>query len=369
VTAVTIVLAAGGTGGHLFPAEALAATLLERGHAVTVLTDTRGAVMGETVRGLGVHIIAARTIVGGVLAKIKGFAGLALAYVQAHRALARLRPAAVVGFGGYPSLPTVLAAKHRRIPVLLHEQNAVLGRANRAMARGVSGIAVCYAAVSRLPAGVPTVMTGNPVRPAFADKRAVLYRAPSDDAPVRVLVTGGSQGARVFSDVVPEAVALLPQALRARLHITQQCRPEDLDRVQARYAELGISAELARFFTDIPDRLAACHLILCRSGASTLAEVTVVGRPALLVPYAFAMDDHQTANARALVDAGAAWLLPQADATAQSLSALLLTILSAPADMARAAAAAQACGVVDASTRLADAVLALSATVQPETAH
>ncbi len=354
----TIVLAAGGTGGHLFPAEALAAALLGRGCAVSVVTDSRGAVMGDKVPGLGVQVIAARNTVGGLLAKIKGLASLAVAYVQARRALQRLRPAVVVGFGGYPSLPTVLAAQHLRLPVLLHEQNAVLGRANRALARGANRIALSFAQVERLPAGVSTVLTGNPVRPAFAKLRDTAYPAIAGGA-LRLLVTGGSQGARVFSDVVPDALALLPAEIKARLHITQQCRPEDLQRVKARYAELGLVAELASFFTDIPERLAASHVIICRSGASTLAEITVLGRPALLVPYAFAMDDHQTANARAMVQAGAAWLLPQAEATPQRMAETLTSLLTGTDTLPRAATIAQTLGLPDAASRLADAVLAL----------
>ncbi len=355
-----IVLAAGGTGGHLFPAEALAAELLGRGCRLTVLTDSRGAVMGEAVSGLAVQIISARSVAGGLFSKLKGLVGLARGYMQARAALARLRPAAVVGFGGYPSLPTVLAAQHRRIPLVLHEQNAVLGRTNRVFAKGASRIATSFPQIAKLPGQVPTILTGNPVRPAFAALRDTPFPMLDTSGPIHLLITGGSQGARIFSDVVPDAIALLPDTLRARLRLTQQCRPEDLARVRQRYADLGVMAELSSFFNDIPARLAACHLAICRAGASTLAELTTLGRPAILVPYALAMDDHQTANARALVAAGGAWLVGQAEANPALLANHLLAVLTNPSQLVCAAAAAHAQGVPDAARRLADAVLSLT---------
>ena len=349
-----VVLATGGTGGHVFPAQALAAELQRRGHAVAVLTDARGATFEA---GVDTHRIRAATITRSVPGLAKGARDILLGTAQAWRLLRRLRPAAVVGFGGYSSVPTVLAASWLRVPTLLHEQNAVLGRANRFLAARVDRIATSFPEVQ----GVRTsdrgklVRTGNPVRPAIATSGRP-YAAPGSDQGVELLVLGGSQGARIFSDTIPDALAALPAHLRSRLHIVQQCRPEDLDRVRARYAEIGLAADLASFFADVPQRLAAAHLVIARSGASSVAEFLAAGRPALLVPYPFAMDDHQTANARAIDAAGGAWLMPQEAFSAQSLAARIESFLALPATLETAAAKASALAQPDAAARLADLV-------------
>ena len=353
-----IVIAAGGTGGHFFPAEALAAELLSRGHRVVLMTDARSGGLGSAtfaacekfvLRGAG---LAGR---GPWRATSAAFA-LVAGTLQARRALARLNASALVGFGGYPSVAPVLATRllRQRPRVLLHEQNAVLGRANRLLSRYADALALSFAATEFLPAGVPTCVTGNPVRPGIAAIAGAPY-APPDDA-VRLLVLGGSLGARVFSDIVPAALAGLSEALQARLHVTQQCRAEDLDRVRAAYAATGIAATLAPFFADIPALLAEATLVIGRAGASTVAELAAVGRPSVLVPLPSAIDDHQTANARALADAGGAWLMPQPGFTPAALGSRLEQVLSDAALLRDAAVQAATQGRADAAARLADRV-------------
>lgn len=354
-----ILLATGGTGGHVFPAKALAETLMARGHRVGLVTDRRGTAF-ETTRGaLDVHRIRAAGIAGrGLVAKARAAGELLLGYFEARRLISSLRPSVVVGFGGYASVPTVLAASARNVPVVLHEQNAVLGRANRLLAGRADAIAVSFADVGKVrPADrAKLVLTGNPVREAIRDIRAVTVAPLADDAPIPVLVTGGSQGATVFADLVPAALALLPVELRNRLRVSQQARDAEFDRVVEAYRALGIDADVRRFFDDMPARLADARLIICRSGASTVAENTVAGRPALLVPYPHAIDDHQTANARAVAAGGAARLLPQAGTDAATLADALVELLGNPAALAAMAAAARGIGVPDAVDRLADLV-------------
>ncbi len=264
----------------------------------------------------------------------------------------------MVGFGGYPSVAPFVASRllRRRPALLLHEQNAVLGRANRVLARGADLLALSFADTALVPAGVTTRVVGNPVRPAIEPRD---YAQAGEE--IRLLVLGGSLGARVFSDVLPHAVSLLPDRLRARLRVTQQCREEDLARVGNAYAASGIDAELARFFGDVADRLGRAHLVIARAGASTVAELAVMGRPAILVPLPHAIDDHQTANARALAQAGGAWVMPQPEFSAEALASRLATLLADPATLARAAIAARAQAHDRAADALADAVEQLAA--------
>jgi UDP-N-acetylglucosamine--N-acetylmuramyl-(pentapeptide) pyrophosphoryl-undecaprenol N-acetylglucosamine transferase len=268
----------------------------------------------------------------------------------------RLRAAAVVGFGGYPCVAPVLSARllRRRPAVILHEQNAVLGRANRFLARHADALALSFADTTRVPETAATVVTGNPVRPAIAILADAAY-APPDDT-VHLLVLGGSLGARVFSDVVPPALATLPERLRARLAVAQQCRPEDLDRVRTAYAEAGIAADLAAFFPDVADRLTHAHLVIARAGASTVAELAAAGRPSILVPLPGAIDDHQAANARALADARGASVIAQSDFSPATLAAQLTLLLDAPEMLVHAAQAARRIARPDATARLADLV-------------
>jgi UDP-N-acetylglucosamine--N-acetylmuramyl-(pentapeptide) pyrophosphoryl-undecaprenol N-acetylglucosamine transferase len=358
----TIALAAGGTGGHLFPAEALAAELHGRGFAPVLVTDARGRPLALADGDAPMHRVAG----GGLAGKnpwhqIKAVFALGLGAAQAFRLLGRIGARAVVGFGGYASFPTVLAAQARGIPTAIHEQNAVLGRANRLLAHGARRIAVSFAETRGLPAGARprAVATGMPVRPQVAALAATPYRAPETDAPIALLVIGGSQGARVFADAVPGAVARLPGDLRARLRVAQQSRPEDVERTRAAYAALDVAAEIAPFFADAPARMAAAQLVIARSGASTVAELAVLGRPAILAPYRYAADDHQRANAQAFADAGAAWMLAEETLTPESLAAELARLLADPAGLARAAACARAQARPDAARALADAVVAL----------
>jgi UDP-N-acetylglucosamine--N-acetylmuramyl-(pentapeptide) pyrophosphoryl-undecaprenol N-acetylglucosamine transferase len=352
-----ILLTAGGTGGHVFPAEALASELTRRGHKLALVTDRRGAGFS----GIDSYPIAGGGIAGkSLVQRARSVAGLARGYLQARSLISRLRPAAVIGFGGYASVPAVLAASHAGIPTAVHEQNAVLGRANRLLAPRVSRIATCYAEVARIRAGWKhkVRLTGMPVRPAILAMRDQPYPDPSGT--ISLLVVGGSQGARVFSDLVPEALLRLPAELRQRLGVTQQCRPEDVERVRRLYAAHGIAATLRTFFDDMPARLAAAHLVICRCGASTMGELAAIGRPAILVPYMHAIDDHQTANARAFAASGGGWLLGQRDITADSLAAELGARLGAPEVLQRAAKAAHAACVPDAAARLADLVAELA---------
>lgn len=361
-----IVLTAGGTGGHVFPAEALAAELLERGLRLALVTDARGNRWGGTLGKLETYPVAASQMLGrGVLGKLKGVFTLTRGTMQAKALFKRLHPAAVVGFGGYASVPAVAAAVTSGVPVLLHEQNAVLGRANRLFAGKVDRIATSYAQVAALPAGTTTVLTGMPVRPAIRALADAPYAPPADGGPVRVLVLGGSQGARVFTDILPAVFARLPEDLRGRLEIAQQARPEDVERAAGAYADAGLKATVQAFFDDVPERLAACHLLIGRSGASTVAEVTVARRPSVLVPYPFAADDHQSANARAVEAAGAGWRMDQGGFDAQTMAALLADLLTAPERLAKAAEAAHTFALPDAAARLADAVLDLLPVSEP----
>lgn len=349
------VLAAGGTGGHMFPAEALAAELAARGWRLALVTDARGKGFGDRLPEVAVHRISAGGLAGrGLVARARGALQLLGGYVQARRLLRRLQPAVVVGFGGYASVPTVMAAQRAGITTVLHEQNAVLGRANRLLARRAARIALSFDRVAGLPSESRAEVTGNPVRPAIA---AIAERPyPDLDGDLRLLVTGGSQGARVFGSVVPAAIAMLDEALLARLRIAQQCRAEDFAAVKDAYDRLGLASELATFFNDMPERLAAAHLAITRAGASTVTELCAAGRPAILVPYPHAADDHQTANARAVAATGAAWVMPEPEFTPVALAERLRQLLRSPDELASAAERARQTARRDAARRLADLV-------------
>jgi UDP-N-acetylglucosamine--N-acetylmuramyl-(pentapeptide) pyrophosphoryl-undecaprenol N-acetylglucosamine transferase len=362
MTAPLIVLAAGGTGGHVFPAEALARVLTARGYRLALITDARGTGYRGALAQIETHRLPVTTLAGGIRQRLRGGVDLALSLFRARRLLRQLKPAAVVGFGGYPSLPTMFAALQAGIPTAVHEQNAVLGRANRLLARRVSAIATSFPEVTYVPDGAETriTLTGNPVRPAAISLRRDGYQTANGTGRLRILVTGGSQGASIFSRVVPEAIATLPPAQRQRIAVVQQCRPEDLERTRALYKDIGIPAELDSFFEDLPARLATSNLVICRSGASTVAELTVIGRPSILVPYPHATDDHQTANAGALADAGAGWLIDNAAFTASVLAERLSALLADSVPLDRAASAAWNLGRPDAAERLADLVQRLA---------
>ncbi len=353
----TVVLAAGGTGGHVFPAQALAEELLRRGHALALVTDRRGIEYGDALGRIETLRISAAGLGGGIMGKLRGLMALGAGFLQARRILSRIRPGAVVGFGGYPTLPTMIAAWRAGLPTLIHEQNAVLGRANALLAPRVSRIATSFASVAgiRPRDRARLVQTGNPVRGAIAALRARAYAAP-EGGEFTILVLGGSQGARVLSDVVPAALARLPDALRARVRVVQQCRAEDIERVRLAYWGHAIDAELATFFDDVPERLGAAHVVICRAGASTVAELVETGRPALLVPYRFATDDHQRANAAALADAGAGWMMVEDDFTPAALARRLQELIEQPDRLVGAAAGAAALRRGRAAALLADEV-------------
>jgi UDP-N-acetylglucosamine--N-acetylmuramyl-(pentapeptide) pyrophosphoryl-undecaprenol N-acetylglucosamine transferase len=361
-----IVIAAGGTGGHLFPAEALAAELVARGERIALMTDARSAAYESQAFGNAERfVLRGAGLAGrGVKAAARGALALAAGTLEARRILLRLDAAAVVGFGGYPSVPPLIAARTlppgRRPATALHEQNAVLGRANRLLAPGADVLALSVADTAKVPAAARIAMVGNPVRPALAALAGQGYAAPTEEGVIRLLVLGGSLGARIFADVVPGAVALLPPALRQRLVVTQQTRAEDLPRVETAYREAGVPADLSPFFGDIATRLAMAHLVIARAGASTVAELACAGRPSILVPLPQAIDDHQTANGRSLDSAGAAWLLRQPDFTPASLAKHLSAMFANPPVLARAAAAAAGLARPDAARRLADIVLDLT---------
>lgn len=353
-----VVIAAGGTGGHFFPAEALAAELVARGHRIVLMTDARsGGLASPTFAGHEQYVIRGAGIAGrGLWHGAKAAGSVTAGVAQARGILARVEAGSVVGFGGYPCVAPILAARllRRRPAVILHEQNAVLGRANRFLAGRADALALAFEHTDRVPAGTRTAVTGNPVRTAITALARTSYVAATGR--IRLLVLGGSLGARVFSDVVPAALRSLPDALRARLSVVQQTRPEDMERVRAAYASCAIAAELSTFFHNVAARLVAAHLVIARAGASTVAELAVVGRPAILVPLPDAIDDHQSANARALAEAGGAWVMPQPQFTPEGLAERLGEVLADPVRLAQVAVGARSQARADAAALLANLI-------------
>lgn len=354
-----VLLAAGGTGGHLFPAEALADALRRRDVEVDLATDERATRYGHDFPARATHVIPSATIRGrDPVSMAKTVATLGIGAMKSLRLIGRIRPAAVVGFGGYPTLPPVLAATLRRIPTVIHDANAVMGRANRMLAPRVTAIATSFPGmVLDPPLAAKASFTGNPVRPMVIEAAGEPYPVLEEGGPIRLLVTGGSQGARVMSDVVPPAVEAMAPALRARLVIVQQARGEDEARVREFYTRRGVAAEVAPFFSDLPARIAASHLIVSRSGASTVAELAAIGRPAILVPLPHALDQDQLANANVLAKAGGAIVLKQDDFTPVRLATEIAALAADPDRLPAMAGGAKTAGVLDAADRLADLVL------------
>ncbi|QZD86385.1 undecaprenyldiphospho-muramoylpentapeptide beta-N-acetylglucosaminyltransferase [Qipengyuania psychrotolerans] len=352
------VLAAGGTGGHLLPAFALAAELDRRGHHVALITDERGAEIPGKPDFMPAHVLPAGRFGKNPLQWLRGFRSVLEGRKMALRLFESFEPSAVVGFGGYPSLPAVLASTSAGIPTVVHEQNAVLGRVNRLLSGRVDAIATAYPDVQRLKPKheVKTHLVGNPVRAGVLSLREQPFPAYGEDGLLRVLVTGGSQGARVLSEVVPDGLAMLPPAIRERLQVTQQCRAEDLDTVRERYRNHGIPAELATYFEDMATRLADAHLFIGRAGASTVAELTAVGRPGILIPLPIATDDHQAANTREMVKAGGARMVRQEKFEAKELAKQIRVLADDPKALANAAHAAWNCGRPKAVEDLADLI-------------
>ncbi|GAA0547021.1 UDP-N-acetylglucosamine--N-acetylmuramyl-(pentapeptide) pyrophosphoryl-undecaprenol N-acetylglucosamine transferase [Rhizomicrobium palustre] len=353
---MTIVLATGGTGGHLFPAEALAKELQARGQKIVVMTDKRGKSYGDVFPGAEIAIVPSaafsdRSTIRLISAPFEIIAGIVVSFAK----LKSIRPSAVVGFGGYPSVPVMLAACFAGLPTAILSPDALLGRANRLIMNYVRIIAANLPLVRFLPKNSKKIVyTGNPLRPEVIALTAAPYESPTNE--YRVLVFGGSQGARVFSERMPAAIKLLPEAFRAKLNIIQQCRPEDLESVRNEYAAMGVRAELASFFKNMPQHIAEAHLVIARSGAGTVSELACIGRPAILVPLPHALDDNQTPNAEALVKVGGGWRVPQTDFTPEKISAMLQAAFADPVALAEKAAAARSLAKPDATRALADLV-------------
>ena len=355
---MNIILAAGGTGGHMVPAHALAAELKARGHGVMLVTDDRGAKYPGLFKNVPVHILPAGRLGGGPLGLLKAMRSVLKGRREARAVYHAYEPDVVVGFGGYPAFPALLAASAAKVPTVLHEQNAVLGRVNRWLAGEAKAIATSYAEVERLkPAHrAKTVLVGNPVREAVMRLGELPFPPFDDSAPLKMLVTGGSQGATILGTVVPEGLGLLPSRLRLRLQVVQQCRGEDIEAVRARYAALNIPAELLTYIVDMPARLADAHLVIARAGASTIAELTAAGRPAILIPLPIATDDHQSANAREMAKAGGARVISQPNFTPMALATQIQVIAGEPQAIANAAGRALSVGRPHATRDLANLV-------------
>ena len=355
-----ILLAAGGTGGHLFPAEALGVELMKRGFRVRLATDARALRYSGLFTRDTIDVVPSETVRGrNPISLARTGLTLATGVVIAASLLRRLKPAAVVGFGGYPTLPPLIAARLLRIPSVVHDANAVLGRANRFLSAYVSAIATSLPGVlDRDPQlASKTTTVGTPMRPAILAAAAVTYTAPDTAGPLRLLVVGGSQGARIMADIVPGAIERLEPSLWGRLLLTQQVREEDMARVRAVYDRLRINAELAPFFTDLPARLASNHLVVSRSGAGTVAELAAIGRPSILVPLPGSIDQDQFANAGVLSQAGGALRIPQGEFTPDRLASEISALAAEPAKLTAMAQAARKAGRLDAAVRLADLVV------------
>lgn len=355
-----VLLAAGGTGGHLFPAEALAHELKAGGYSVHLVTDSRAERYAGKFPADEVHVVPSATIGSKNPIKLarsvwKLWTGLR----AARRLITRLRPRAVVGFGGYPTVPPLLAATQMGVPSLIHEQNAVMGRANRMLASRVQAVAGGFLQEDAGAFSMKTVTTGNPVRPAVLEAATSPYAA-SGDGLFHLVVFGGSQGAQFFSKVVPQAICQLDEGQRQRLKVTQQARPEDREGVISTYEKLGIRAEVSPFFSDMAVRLASAHLVLCRSGASTVSELSAIGRPSILVPYPYALDHDQAANAATLAAKGGAQVIAQAELSAERLGKLLSDAMNNPEGLADMAAKARETGKPEAARLLASLVEAIA---------
>ena len=352
------VLAAGGTGGHMVPAHALAAELTSRGHVVALITDARGAKIPGLFEGVQTHVLPAGRLTSAPTSWLGGARAIWQGRAMARELYSTFAPTVVVGFGGYPAFPALLGAFSRGIATAVHEQNAVLGRVNRLVASRVDVIATSYPDVDRLkPALKAKVhLVGNPVRAEVQMLGQKDYPPLDENGIFRVLVTGGSQGATVMSRIVPDGLAMLPLALRRRLQVVQQARAEDVDRVRAAYAEHGIPADVQTYLTDLPERLAWAHLVIGRAGASTIAELTAAGRPAILVPLPSATDDHQSVNVREMVAAGGARAIAEADFTPVELAKQMQKLGLDATGLANAAKRALMCGRPNAARDLADLI-------------
>lgn len=352
-----IVLAAGGTGGHMFPALAIMEELLERGHRVTLITDKRGLQYRKLFEKIKIYEVESASFSGkGVFGKILSVPKIISGILEAKSILKMIKPGAVIGFGGYPSFPTIKAAISLNIPTCLHEQNAVLGKVNRHLAKSVDAVALSFEDTKKAKWNKYkyVVVTGNPVRKEIVEIGDLYYPTLGDDRIFRILVIGGSQGASIFSEVVPQAVSTLPRASQRRLQITQQCREEDIEAVRELYADTKIAVELTTFIDDLPNCLRWSHLVIGRAGASTIAELTTAGRPGILVPYPHATDNHQVENLKQLVSVGGAWLYQNNEFNAKTLAKILQRMARHPNEVWAAAEQSRKIGKPYASKDLAD---------------
>lgn len=362
VEAKQILISAGGTGGHMFPAEALARDLIGRGYRVALATDVRGKKYEPFADGVPVYVLKSGAMKSGLLSKIKTVLSLGLGYLQARKLIDRLKPAVVIGFGGYPSFPAVYAAQKKNIPTIIHEQNAILGKANAYLAPKADRIALSWNNVESIDESdaVRCVITGNPVRPDIAGLYNKPYPALEQDGVLKILVLGGSQGASIFGEIIPEVVKQLSAAHKARLEIVQQCIKDDVERVRQIYDEAGVKAFVEPFFKDVAQKLEDCHLVIARSGAGTVCEVTTAGRPAIFVPYPWHKDQQQKRNADAVFDAGGAWVMTQDGFTVEALLARIETFMQNPEALFNAAENSRSCGKPDAARKLGNLVTALA---------
>lgn len=353
-----VILSAGGTGGHMTPALALGRNLMSRGARVEIITDVRGKKFESMFNGIPMHVVPAGTFGAGAVGKVKGLSGLALGVLRAVKILRTLKPDLVVGFGGYPSVPGVYAAQRLKIPTMLHEQNATLGKANVFLAKNAARIALSWKNTKGIKDSIQNkcTVTGNPVREEIAALHSLPYPAITPNSPLRIFIMGGSLGAKVFSTVVPQALSALLVQDRVRLEVVQQCRAEQLEDVRRAYAAAGIKAELASFFNNVPEHLTKAHLVIARSGASTVAEVTAAGRPAIYVPYPHHKDQQQKVNADAVSGGGGAWTMLEDSFTPDALLARIQALLHNPPTLAEAAEKARHCGKPDAAQLLGDLV-------------
>jgi UDP-N-acetylglucosamine--N-acetylmuramyl-(pentapeptide) pyrophosphoryl-undecaprenol N-acetylglucosamine transferase len=353
----TVLIAAGGTGGHLFPAEALAIALKSRGFTIHLATDDRVEAYGQDFPAERIHIVPSATITKAPLEAARALMQLGKGVLKARGVIAAVKPTVAIGFGGYPTLPPLFAATLMRVPTIIHDQNAVLGRANKFLAKRVTAVATSFPNVGGAEglAG-KMVETGNPVRPMVLAAAGDPYQDRWAGDPFRLLVFGGSQGARFMSDLVPPALGKLPEILRKKIRLVQQCRSEDIERVAEACRGIGVETELAPFFRDLPARIAAAHVVVSRAGASTVAELAVIGRPAVMVPLPHALDQDQKANAEILAKAGGGWMVEQADMSPERLAHDLAEMIGHPDRLAAAARAAKTVGRPDAVERLADLV-------------
>jgi UDP-N-acetylglucosamine--N-acetylmuramyl-(pentapeptide) pyrophosphoryl-undecaprenol N-acetylglucosamine transferase len=357
----TIMICAGGTGGHMFPALALSRDLIERGYKVIMMTDARTVKYTANHPELNVQVIASGTLPGDLIGKIKGVISLARGYFQSVSVIKKYNPGIAVGFGGYPSLPPMVAAERRDIPIIIHEANAVLGKANAYLAPKAERIALSLPDFSSLEDqdAVRAIVTGNPVRSEIAALFSRGYDAPDEADQFNLTVMGGSLGAKVMADHVPHALAALPEELKVRLHVTQQCRDEDIVNVQQIYADAGITSVLKSFFDNVPEILEETHLVIARSGASTVSEIAVAGIPAIYIPYPHHADQQQKVNAQVIAKEGGAWVMEEKDLSHEILSAKIAELMNNPQDLFKAAEGARSCAKPEATRKLGNLVVAL----------